>query len=121
MRSIGEPLPDLPHPLEASSPALQARIREGHPEVSFTALAGKPMDVHKAKPAGQAERRALLHAHFPDLEENIGRFGRGDAITDILDAYVLLWSARRIARGEGQSLPPEPEFDARGLRIEIAY
>lgn len=107
---------------EQMSTALQEHIREGHPEVSFTALAdGKPMGAHKSKPEGQAERRALLRAVFPDLDDSIARFGRPGAITDMLDAYVLLWSARRLAAGEGSSLPERPERDPRGLRMEIAY
>jgi predicted RNase H-like nuclease len=39
---------------------------------------------------------------------------------DILDACACAWSAARIARGEHISLPAEPEFDARGLRMQIS-
>lgn len=106
---------------ELMSSQLQNCIREGHPEVSFAALAGQPMRAHKSKPEGQTQRRELLQDEFPDLEESIARFRRPDAITDILDAYVLLWSAQRIARGGGRSLPPEPEYDRRGLRMEMVY
>ncbi len=101
--------------------ALQNRIQEGHPEVSFTALGGQPMQAHKAKLEGRTQRRNLLGGVFPDMERNIAAFRRPDAITDILDAYVLLWSARRLERGVGQSLPPELEHDPCGLRMEIAY
>ncbi len=38
---------------------------------------------------------------------------------DILDAYVLAWTALRIRRGEENRLPPEPSTDAKGLRMEI--
>ncbi len=103
------------------SPALQDRIREGHPELSFTALGGQPMQAHKAKPEGQTQRRELLQHKFPDMEQAILQFRRPDAITDILDAYVLLWSAQRLVRGEGKTLPPEPEYDTRGLRMEMVY
>lgn len=103
------------------SPALQDRVREGHPELSFTALGGQPMRAHKSKPEGQTQRRELLGSEFPDMEQNIMRFARPDAITDILDAYVLLWSAQRLACGEGKTLPPKPEYDAHGLRMEMVY
>lgn len=103
------------------TPALQTRIREGHLKVSFTALGGQPMGAHKAKLEGRTQRRELLREVFPDMERSIAQFRRPDAITDVLDAYVLLWSARRLARGMGRSLPSEPEYDLRGLRMEIVY
>ena len=70
---------------------------------------------------GKTQRRDLLGRVFPDMEQNIAQFRRPDAITDILDAYVVLWSARRLAGGTGQSLPLDPEDDPRGLRMEIVY
>lgn len=103
------------------SPELQHRVREGHPEVSFTALAGEPMSAHKAKPDGHRQRRELLRNTFPDMEENIARFRRPDAAANILDAYALLWSAQRLARGVGKSLPSGSEYDTRGLRMEMVY
>jgi predicted RNase H-like nuclease len=106
---------------ELVTPDLQERVREGHPEVSFTALGGAPMAAAKLKPEGRAQRLALLRKEFPDLDANIERFGRRGAMVDILDAYVLLWSARRIAAGRGSSIPAEPEHDRRGLRAEIVY
>jgi predicted RNase H-like nuclease len=106
---------------EMVAPDLQDRVREGHPEVSFTALGGAPMTAAKLKPEGRAERLDHLRREFPDIDENIARFGRRGAIVDILDAYVLLWSARRIAAGRGEAIPPEPEYDSRGLRAEIVY
>lgn len=43
------------------TPALQRRVVEVHPEVSFWALAGeRPMTHHKGKAEGYEERRALL-------------------------------------------------------------
>lgn len=103
------------------TPLLQRRVRESHPEVSFTALAGEPMRAHKSKAEGERQRRTLLRAEFPDMEENIAGFRHPGAITDILDAYVLLWSARRIFRRRGAAFPTEPEYDSRGLRMEIVY
>jgi hypothetical protein len=42
----------------------------------------------------------------------------GAARDDVLDAYVLLWSARRLARDDARVLG-SGERDARGLRCEI--
>lgn len=101
------------------TPALQNRVREGHPEASFTIMTGTPMLHYKGKPQGRADRLAALRSHFPDLPEQIDAFGRAGAITDALDAYALLWTARRIRNGEALSLPSRPEIDPRGLRAEI--
>lgn len=104
---------------EAMHPALQRRVREGHPEVSFTLLSGAPMKHHKSRPAGIAERRSVLEPHFPDMPERIREFGRPGALTDILDAYVLLWTARRILQERAQVLTSPEDIDDRGLRAEI--
>lgn len=103
------------------TPSQQRHVREGHPEVSFAALAGTPMQAPKRKREGRAQRLRLLRAEFPDIEKNIAEFSQPGAITDILDAYVLLWSAIRVSRHQGESLPAEPEYDSRGLRMEIVY
>jgi predicted RNase H-like nuclease len=101
------------------SPALQERIREGHPEVSFTFMSGTPMAHHKSRAAGRAERLELLRHEFTDLDQRIAGFGRPGAVTDILDACALLWTARRVRDGTCCVLPAEPEVDPRGLRAEI--
>ena len=40
---------------------------------------------------------------------------------DILDAYVLVWTALRIWRAQAHCVPRIPPHDARGLRMEIWY
>ena len=40
--------------------AQDERVREVHPEVSFHALAGRPLAASQAAGNGQTERRALL-------------------------------------------------------------
>lgn len=102
-------------------PPLQDRVREGHPEVSFTAMAGQPIDSYKGTPAGWMERMNALRTHFPDLEGIIDRLGLPAATIDALDALSLLWSARRLIRGENEIFPALAEVDARGLRMEIVY
>lgn len=103
------------------SPGLQECIREGHPEVSFTALAGHPMPTYKGKPEGRDQRLAVLRAVFPDLDDAVARFNHPGALTDILDAYALLWTARRVVAGRSETLPPDPERDRRNLHMEIVY
>lgn len=104
-------------------PALQDRIREVHPEVSFYFLAGeRPMEHSKKTKAGRAERHALLEPIFGEwIEAALAeRRTLGSAVDDILDAFVALWSARRIAAGRARIVPLEPPVDPEGLRMEIA-
>ena len=109
------------------SPELQTRVYEVHPELAFWALNGeRPLPFAKkikSRPnaEGLAFRKNLLQrAGFPvealdDLNFPRSRVGPDD----ILDACACTWSAMRISRGEHITLPPEPMYDGRGLRMEI--
>lgn len=105
-------------------PRLQRRVREGHPEVSFAALAGPGYSVMLSKHdiGGMGQRAALLTDPFANMYEILGKAGlRGIPSIDLLDAFALLWTARRVRSGEANSLPGVPPRDARGLRMEIVY
>ncbi|MPZ50017.1 MAG: DUF429 domain-containing protein [Dehalococcoidia bacterium] len=103
------------------TPALQTRVRECHPEVSFAALnAGSAMRHNKKTAAGRAERAALLNALF-DQDLSLLRIPSGAARDDFYDAAILAWTAARIARGQAVSLPAEPPRDSRGLLMQIVY
>ncbi|MFQ5967144.1 MAG: DUF429 domain-containing protein [Acidimicrobiia bacterium] len=81
------------------------RLIEVHPEVSFRALAGTPLEYSKRTWNGQMERRALLEQAgivLPDrLPAGVGQV----PVDDVLDAAAAAWSARRHAMGEALSLP----------------
>ncbi|MDQ0511505.1 DUF429 domain-containing protein [Ancylobacter amanitiformis] len=109
------------------NPALQPRVFECHPEVSFRMMNGEtplalPKKVKNAphKP-GLLLRRALLErAGFPPgpLAPFTARaISVGE--DDLLDACAAAWTAGRIARGEAISFPSPPERDAHGLPIAI--
>ena len=106
-------------------PALRGRIREVHPEICFWAWnSGVPMRHYKKTEAGERERRDLVVRHFGEdvLEAVRKQLAPQRAPTDdILDAFAALWTAERIAHGVARTLPDEPLFDARGLRMEIVY
>jgi predicted RNase H-like nuclease len=98
------------------------QVREVHPEVSFTFLAGgNPMQYSKRKPEGKRERRALLEPLYgPWLAGALSeRKLLGCAEDDIVDAFVALWTAERIAQGKAQTLPETPPKDRYGLPMEI--
>src|SRR2546422_9712633 len=89
------------------TPRLQRRVREAHPEVSFALLNGAPLLFAKKSADGEAERRGLLNPIFGEI-----RGVPGAARDDVLDAYALLWSARRARRGKARG----PAGGARGGR-----
>jgi predicted RNase H-like nuclease len=101
------------------TPALQNRLFEVHPELSFADLnGGVPVLSKKRRRAGREERWALL--------ERAG-FGKprrpraGEMEDDLLDACAAAWSGIRIALQYAACLPPDPPCDARGLRMEIRW
>ena len=96
----------------AMTPRLQRRVREAHPECSFCLLRGAPLPEPKKTARGLSMRKSLLRPFFGRLEAIPGA-----ALDDVLDAHALLWSARRVAAGQGLALGGER--DARGLRCEI--
>ena len=96
----------------------QLKVREGHPEVSFTFMnGGKSMSHPKRSPAGREERIRLLGGHFHGVPGALARLGRFQL--DAIDAYAMLWTARRIVERASQTLPDLPLVDGRGLRMEI--
>ncbi|MFT0860658.1 DUF429 domain-containing protein [Ancylobacter sp. G4_0304] len=110
-----------------ANPALQPRVFECHPEVSFWAMNGET-EVTTAKkvqnrpnPEGLAQRRGLLDAAGFSQELFSASKARalGVGQDDLIDACAAAWTAGRIARGEAISFPPIPECDAHGLRIAI--
>jgi predicted RNase H-like nuclease len=102
------------------TPALQRRVREGHPELSFTLLnGGVPLASGKGTPDGRRERVTLLEPFFPEIEQLVAQFDPRAAVPDLLDAYALLWTARRLLEERANRYPDNPENDGYGLAEEI--
>lgn len=100
------------------SPERQLKVREGHPEVSFAIMnGGRSMSHPKRRAAGRQERISVLADHFPDLLAALTRFGRFQE--DAIDAYAMLWTARRLVRQTSRTLSEARSVDRRGLRMEI--
>jgi predicted RNase H-like nuclease len=107
--------------LMLARPALRARVRECHPEVSFAEWAGRPLGHGKKSRAGREERAILIDAVWPGVRARLAaRRPRGRwAVDDLHDAFAALWTARRIRDGLARTLPSVAEHDARGLAMEI--
>ncbi len=121
-KQVAAILPKIHEVDQAMTPEQQNRIREGHPEVSFAAMNGnRPMRHRKLTQDGRQERVDLLVKYFHDIREQIAACTIRGAITDVIDAYACLWTARRIAHHQSQCYPSSPPFDERGLRAEIIF
>lgn len=108
----------------AVTPAIQARLREGHPELAFACLAGGPLTEAKRTPRGRAQRLELLEAALPGVtrayEDFLGRTRRAEvAPDDVFDAIVLALAARDARDGAALVVPERAVRDRRGLRMEI--
>ena len=102
-------------------PALQNRIREIHPEVSFRAINDKkPIQQNKKTVSGQALRHKLLQQIFVDMDNVLSESPTtGFAMDDAFDALVAAWTAGQTVLGKVKTLPENPELDSKGLRMEI--
>lgn len=110
--------------LEGTSDEIAGCVYEIHPEVCFARLNGNvPMIFAKKKSAGRTERLGILAEIFGPVPAQIlsARDRKKVGADDVLDAFVALWSARRIGRGEAESLPVIPDFDECGRRMAIYY
>ncbi len=110
--------------LLAEQPQLRGWLREVHPELSFSVLAGAPLDAPKRTAAGKAQRQQLVAAVFgAEAFAAVRQQWRRSLVADddILDAFAALWSAERLLAGTATVLP-EPsarECDGLGLAMEI--
>ena len=107
-----------------SHPRLQPLVWEAHPEVSFRKMGGRLAPLHaKKSPEGRLERQRLISTRFGSAyKQALGGLPPGGwAMDDLLDAFAVLWTARRIAEGRAVTLPSGPPLDAFGLRMAIAF
>jgi predicted RNase H-like nuclease len=95
-----------------------APVYEVHPEVSFRALKGAPLEWPKRTTEGREERLELLEA--VGIEPPLKPV-RGAAIEDILDACVAAWSAHRIATKRAEVLPEADKMDWQPTPFRIWY
>ncbi len=65
----------------------------------------------------------LLSHIFSDVRHFVARARQPKkvALDDILDAAAAAWTASQAVIGRAKTLPENPEFDSRGLKMEILY
>ena len=84
-----------------------ARLIEIHPEVTFRALAGRPLEFSKRTWNGHSERRRLLSGAGLSLPDRLPDAAGSVPAHDILDATAGAWTAARYAAGEARTVPDE--------------
>ncbi len=100
----------------AVTPGHSGRVIEAHPECSFKAMNDDRPLVSKHTAAGIAHRMQLVGDTFGVEPTSFGPA----KIDDVLDAFALLWTAERFARGAHRTFPADlVETDARGLPMRI--
>jgi predicted RNase H-like nuclease len=101
-------------------PYMQRRVYEVRPELSFYPLAeDEVLKQTKDSRAGQQERQSLLRRRMPGAERIIDAELDRVRLTHLTDAAVTLWTARRIIARAVSRVPEDPEWDDKGLRMEI--
>lgn len=100
-------------------------LYEVHPRVSFLELWGGYSELlAEGARLRFNDRFSLLCDIFPSqtLYEALTAFRHVEATShDILDAFAMLWSAKRIATSLAERLPGAPLYDARGVDTAIWY
>jgi predicted RNase H-like nuclease len=107
----------------AISPEMQARVYEAHPELAFTRLnKWTPLDSKHTAHGLAARKHLLQRAGFTNLDDWLQRLrGTGAKANDLLDACVLVLTARNLLQKTAKFAAHEVERDSRGLRMAIAY
>lgn len=89
------------------------KLFEIHPEVSFRAMNNEKVILESKKSnEGFEIRKSLLDKHFLNFNFDIirNKYQKKDVMdNDILDALVVLWSAKRIVNNQASYLPKTPE------------
>lgn len=102
------------------APYWQRTVFEVHPELSFFQLNDdRPLRFSKRTSAGRQEREALLRARIPGIERVLDVRLKRVSAAHLMDAAACLWTARRIKSRAVNRVPEDPEWDSKGLRMEI--
>ena len=108
-----------------TSTALQSKIRETHPELCFTSLNNwTPMNQSKKTKAGMEERLSVIKRYATNADAFFQAVSKSYPSSkvledDIIDAMVCAITAREGYRNQFPTIPPEPEVDNVGLKMEM--
>jgi predicted RNase H-like nuclease len=113
------------HEFMRANPGSGHFLYEVHPHLSFLELRG---GITEPKRDGRRPRfrdqLSYLCDVYPSeaLYQALTAFRHAEASRhDVLDAFAMLWSAKRIATSRAERLPSMPVYDARGFDMAIWY
>ena len=88
-------------------------LKEGHPECSFAALSGKPLENSKKTSTGIISRLLYLQEIGFNFKSALKNFppNMEIKIDDFLDAAILCWTATRVASNTNFTFPPKNDND----------
>jgi predicted RNase H-like nuclease len=102
------------------APYRQRTVYEVHPELSFYQInSDTPLRWSKKTEAGFEERSNLVKKRIPGSERILDVEIDDVPMAHLLDVAAMLWTARRIFARAGTRIPTDPEWDERGLRMEL--
>jgi predicted RNase H-like nuclease len=100
-------------------------LYEVHPRLSFLELRGglREQRHDKGKPRFRDQLSFLCDIYPSEaLYQALTAFRHAEASRhDVLDAFAMLWSAKRIATSRAERLPSMPVYDARGFDMAVWY
>jgi predicted RNase H-like nuclease len=99
-------------------PAMQDRVVEVHPELSFRRLAGVGRMPRKKTAAGVAVRLEALRRWLPSVDRALTSVPKPVPIDDALDALACAWTAQQMQTGHFERLG-DGDRDMRGLLMQI--
>jgi predicted RNase H-like nuclease len=113
------------HAYLRANPGSRHFLYEVHPHLSFLELRGglRERVPGKGKPRFRDQLSYLCDVYPSDtLYQALTAFRHAEASRhDVLDAFAMLWSAKRIATSRAERLPSMPVYDARGFDMAIWY
>ena len=113
------------HDYIRATPGIAHYLFEVHPHLSFLELEGGVVaSDHRRDKLRLRDRLSSLCDVYPSgtLYDALTAYPRTEVgKIDILDAFAMLWSAKRIATSRAERLPSTPVYDARGFDMAIWY
>ena len=111
------------HDFMKSNPGAAHFLYEVHPHLSFLELQGGTKERKGERPRFRDQLSYLCDIYPSEaLYQALTAFRHAEASRhDILDAFAMLWSAKRIATSRAERLPSMPVYDARGFDMAVWY
>ena len=113
------------HDFMRANPGAAHSLYEVHPHLSFLELRGGfTQKQHDGRRPRFRDQLSYLCDIYPSeaLYQALTAFRHAEASRhDVLDAFAMLWSAKRIATSRAERLPSRAVYDARGFDMAVWY